>query len=136
VVPRNQWRLIRDLPLSDRSASASFSEYKVRNAGDETRVVLRSHYAVSHTASLVAGILREGTFVTLEPLTKVAGGLGLVRKLQSPHTSVPSSWSLPGTSVASRVLTISPPTQGWYLPPTTPVKRPATTNGCEAGTRR
>jgi hypothetical protein len=40
--------------------------------------------------------------MTLEPLTKVAGGLGLVRKLQSPHTSVPSSWSLPGTSVASR----------------------------------
>jgi hypothetical protein len=52
------------LPLSDRSASASFSEYRVRNVGDETRVVLRSHYTFDHTASLVAWILRGGTFAT------------------------------------------------------------------------
>jgi hypothetical protein len=63
VVPRNQSRLIRDLPLSDRSASAELSEYKVRNVGDETRVVLRSHYTFSHTAGLVAWILCGGTIV-------------------------------------------------------------------------
>jgi hypothetical protein len=40
------------------------SEYRVRNVGDETRVVLRSHYTFDHTASLVAWILRGGTIAT------------------------------------------------------------------------
>jgi hypothetical protein len=34
VVPRNQLRLIRDLPLSDRSASASFRSTRSAMLGD------------------------------------------------------------------------------------------------------
>jgi hypothetical protein len=86
VVPRNQSRLIRDLPLSDRSASASFRSTGAAMLGD---------FLMEELYSFVGeGWEQEDdiTLVTLRQYSCEPLNFREFRTAQVPRTSITRTW--------------------------------------------